>query len=66
MAERNPSKPTTLDDLAAMINHGFTETQHDLDKCLGGMDQRLDVMEGVVSAELLHGFGRFMALGQIW
>jgi hypothetical protein len=49
-----------------MINHGFTETQHDLDKCLGGMDQRLDVMEGVVSAELLHGFGRFMALGQIW
>lgn len=31
-----------------MINQGFTETQHDIDKRLGGMDQRLDDMQGVL------------------
>jgi len=33
---------TTLDDLAVMINKGFTETQTHL-------DQRLDTMEGVLN-----------------
>jgi hypothetical protein len=48
MAKKNQRKPTTLDDLATMINQGFTETQHYLDKRLGGMDQRLEKMEGVL------------------
>jgi hypothetical protein len=42
MAKCNPSKPTTLDDLAAMINHGFTKTQRYL-------DQRLDNMKDVLT-----------------
>jgi chaperonin cofactor prefoldin len=45
MTKKNHPKPTTLDDLAAMINHGFTETQKYMDKRLGGMDQRLDKMD---------------------
>jgi hypothetical protein len=48
MAPRTPPKPTTLDDLAAMINHGFTETQTYIKKRLGDMDQRLDDMKGVL------------------
>jgi chaperonin cofactor prefoldin len=48
MAPRTPPKPTTLDDLAAMINHGFTETQTYINKRLGDMDQRLDDMKGVL------------------
>jgi hypothetical protein len=31
MAKRNQSKPTTLDDLAAMINHSFNEAQKHTD-----------------------------------
>jgi chaperonin cofactor prefoldin len=31
-----------------MINQGFTETQQDIDKRLGGMDQQLDDMKGVL------------------
>jgi chaperonin cofactor prefoldin len=48
MAIRNQPKPTTLDDLAAMINQGFTETQKYIDQRLGGMDQRLDDMKDVL------------------
>ena len=48
MAKRNPPKPTTLDDLAAMINQGFTETQQYIDTRLGDMDQQLDDMKGVL------------------
>jgi hypothetical protein len=48
MAKRNQSKPTTLEDLAAMINHGFTEAQTYMDKRLGGMDQRLDRIDGIL------------------
>jgi hypothetical protein len=32
MPNKHQLKPTTLDDLAAMINQGFTETQKHLDK----------------------------------
>ncbi len=45
MTKKNHPKPTTLDDLAAMINHGFTETQQYIDKRLGGMDLRLGKMD---------------------
>jgi hypothetical protein len=45
MTKKHPPKPTTLDDLAVMINQGFTETQQYIDKRLGGMDQRLDKMD---------------------
>ena len=48
MTKKNLPQPTTLDDLATMINHGFTETQQYIDKHLGGMDQRLDDMKGVL------------------
>jgi chaperonin cofactor prefoldin len=48
MTQKNPPKLTTLDDLAAMINQGFTETQKYIDKRLGGMDQQLDDMKGVL------------------
>jgi chaperonin cofactor prefoldin len=48
MTKKNPPKLTTLDDLAAMINQGFTETQKYIDKRLGGMDQQLDDMKGVL------------------
>jgi hypothetical protein len=41
MAKKNQSKSTTLDDLTAMINQGFTETQQYL-------DTRLDEMKGVL------------------
>ena len=39
MTMQNQPKPTTLDDLATMINQGFAEAQHSIDKRLGGMDQ---------------------------
>jgi hypothetical protein len=45
MTKKNQLKPTTLDDLAAMINQGFTETQQSIDKRLGGMDLRLGKMD---------------------
>ena len=45
MTKKNLPQPTTLDDLATMINHGFTETQQYIDKHLGGMDQRLGKMD---------------------
>jgi chaperonin cofactor prefoldin len=48
MTKKRQPKPTTLDDLAAMINQGFTETQQYIDKRLGGMDQQLDDMKGVL------------------
>jgi hypothetical protein len=48
MAKKNAHKSTTLDDLASMLNQGFTETQQYIDKRLGGMDQRCDAMEGVL------------------
>jgi predicted nucleic acid-binding Zn-ribbon protein len=38
MATKN-KKPTTLDDLGAMMNQGFTETQKHI-------DQQLDVLRG--------------------
>jgi chaperonin cofactor prefoldin len=31
MTKKNQPKPTTLDDLAAMINHSFTEAQQHTD-----------------------------------
>jgi hypothetical protein len=31
MTKKHPPKPTTLDDLAAMINHSFTEAQKHAD-----------------------------------
>ena len=31
MTKKTPRKPTTLNDLAAMINHGFSETQKHAD-----------------------------------
>jgi hypothetical protein len=31
MTKKNQPKPTTLNDLAAMINHGFTEAQKQTD-----------------------------------
>jgi hypothetical protein len=37
----NKHKPTTLDDLAAMINHGFTETQKHIDQRLDTVDAGL-------------------------
>jgi hypothetical protein len=40
MAKNNPQKPTTLDDLAVMINQGFTETQKHI-------DHRLDKVEHI-------------------
>ena len=45
MTKKNLPKPTTLDDLAAIINQCFTETQQYLDKRLGGMDLRLGTMD---------------------
>jgi hypothetical protein len=48
MAKKHLPQPTTLDDLAAMINQGFTETQKYIDQRLGGMDQRLDDMKDVL------------------
>jgi archaellum component FlaC len=43
-----PHKLTTLDDLAVMMNNGFTETQKHIDQRLGKMDARLDGMEGIL------------------
>jgi chaperonin cofactor prefoldin len=48
MTRKRQPKPATLDDLAVMINQGFTETQQYIDKRLGGMDQQLDDMKGVL------------------
>jgi hypothetical protein len=45
MAKKHQLKPTTLDDLAAIINQGFTETQRYLDQRLDGMK---DVLTDVV------------------
>jgi hypothetical protein len=46
MATNNPQKPTTLDDLAVMINHGFTETQKHLDHRLDKVEQiQKDMLE---------------------
>jgi ABC-type transporter Mla subunit MlaD len=46
MAKHNHPKPTTLDDLAVMINQGFTETQKHIDRQLDNMDGVLkDVVE---------------------
>ena len=42
MTKKNQPKSTTLDDLTAMINQGFTETQQYL-------DTRLDEMKGVLT-----------------
>jgi uncharacterized coiled-coil protein SlyX len=39
--------PTTLDDLVAMINHGFSETQKHLDQRLDAMEHRLGTVEQV-------------------
>jgi hypothetical protein len=41
-------KATTLDDLAAMINEGFTQTQKHIDQRLDGMEGRLDKMDDVL------------------
>jgi chaperonin cofactor prefoldin len=40
-------KPTTLDDLATMINQGFTQTQKHLDQRLDTMENRLGKVEKV-------------------
>ena len=48
MPKKHPSQPTTLDDLAAMINQGFTKTQKYIDKRLDTMDQRWDDMKGIL------------------
>jgi hypothetical protein len=48
-APHNDQNPTSLDDLATMITQGFTQTQHSLDKRLGGTDQRLDKMGSVLN-----------------
>jgi hypothetical protein len=37
MAKRNQPQPTTLDDLAAMINHSFTEAQKHADAQLAAL-----------------------------
>jgi hypothetical protein len=45
MAKRN-QKPTTLDDLAVMINQGFTETQKHFDHRLDKVEQiQKDMLE---------------------
>jgi hypothetical protein len=41
MAKRNPPKPTTLDDLAAMINFSFTEAQKHMDAQLASLKGEL-------------------------
>src|SRR6266498_4909660 len=43
----NQYKPTTLDDLAQMINQGFTETQKHSDQRLDTMDARLGKVEQI-------------------
>jgi hypothetical protein len=40
-------KPTTLNDLATMINEGFSETQKHLDQRLDTMEHRLGTVEQV-------------------
>ena len=44
---KNTQKPTTLDDLAQMINQGFTETQKHIDQRLDTMDARLGKVEQI-------------------
>jgi hypothetical protein len=48
MATRAPPRPTTRDALGAMIHHGVAETQRDLDKRVGGPDERQDGRKGVL------------------
>ena len=41
MTKKNQPKPTTLDDLAAMINHSFTEAQQHADAQLAALKGEL-------------------------
>ncbi len=41
MRKKNQPKPTTLDDLAAMINHSFTEAQKHADAQLAALKGEL-------------------------
>lgn len=46
MAQHTPPQPTTLDDVALMINQGFTETQKHIDQSIGKVECVLkDVVE---------------------
>ena len=44
---KNTRKPTTFDDLAAIITHGFTETQQHIAERLDAMDARLGKAEQI-------------------
>ena len=41
MRKKNQPKPTTLDDLAAMINHSFTEAQQHTDAQVAALNGEL-------------------------
>ena len=52
MAKRNQPKPTTLDDLAVMINHSFTEAQKHTDAQLAALKGELIGIMKDMAAEL--------------
>jgi regulator of replication initiation timing len=48
MATKDHKKPTTLDDLAAMMNQGFTETQQHMDGQLDALREEMSGMQGAM------------------